>query len=198
MGSSRSVRVGARVRGYTRVRGGTAGVSQQQPGLRQRWGRVWCPLGDEPRGPARPPALSAAFVWELRRRQREIEWRALLGGGRTSSIPPPASQGNDAPHSPAPPPQPPPSEVLASAGCLICRKPRGYGAELPRQLPSLVSCLCKLVRASLSLVTLMMRSNWSRFPTNTSPHPPWPWDFTGVLASFEGTGTYLKRRKRKS
>lgn len=48
-----------------------------------------------------------------------------------------------------------PSQVLASAGCLICRKPGGFGAELPHHLPSSVICLSDLVGASLTLVTLM-------------------------------------------
>lgn len=53
-------------------------------------------------------------------------------------------------------PLPAQAKFLASAGCLICRKPAGFGAELPCHLPTLGSSLCKLVRASLSLVTLMM------------------------------------------
>lgn len=121
---------------------------------------------------------------------------AGAAGRRTNIINPTAGiPGERCSPQPCSPPQPPASEVLASAGCLICRKLGGFGAELPHHLPSLASCLWKLIRASLSLVTLMMVLN---FPTNTSPQPPWQWDFTGVLAWSEGTGTYLKRRKRKS
>lgn len=79
------------------------------------------------------------------------------------------------PTAPLLPRQPPPSKVLASEGCLVCRKHGGFEAELPQHLPSLVRCLCQLVRASLSLVTLIMVLNWFMFPTNTS-RLPWWWD----------------------
>ena len=99
VGSSRSVRV----RGYTRVHRGTTGMSQWQPGLRQCWGQVWCPLGDEPPAPAQPRALSTAFVWELRCRQREIERRALPGGGQASSTRHRHPKGTMLPIAPLPP-----------------------------------------------------------------------------------------------
>lgn len=43
---------------------------------------------------------------------------------------------------------------------MVCRKHGGFEAELPPHLPSLLSCLCQLVRASLSLGISIMVLNW--------------------------------------